>query len=442
MIMERFVYLDILRWLDSERRKPLLLRGARQVGKTWLVSKLGKEKFSKYVMVDFEEKPGIKRLFDGDLNPDAICRELELHYNTLIEEGETLLFFDEIQACPRAIMALRYFYEKKPGLHIIAAGSLLEFAFDEISFPVGRIQSLNVYPMSFNEFLLATGNELTNERLEKANSEVSDVTHELLLGLLKDYYLIGGMPECVKVYANTNSIVQVREVQNEIADSYRLDFRKYKPKTDIHCLSKVFLTLASSTGKQLKYTGLATDFTIPTIKKAYNSLLMARVSKKVRCVSRPGLPLEIYASDKRFKNVFLDIGLMNCMMGLDYNEFMQFEELNEIYQGQLSEQFVGQELLIESGDNNYYWARDAKNSSAEVDYVTSIDGNIIPIEVKSGPSGKLKSLHLYRESFKPIISIVFNSGKPAYLKEEGILFLPLYYAGYVFKGGALDLFQK
>ena len=266
--MERYVFSNLIDWVKSQRRKPLLLRGARQVGKTWLVEKLAREQFDFYLKVDFEENSELVSLFSGDLNPQKICSDLELRTGIDIIAGKTLLFFDEIQICPRAIMALRYFYEKMPNLHVIAAGSLLEFAFSEISFPVGRIQSMEVHPMNFSEFLLASNYGKAAEICNNQISEVSPSIHEFLLEQLRIYWLVGGMPECINEYVTTKSLKKAAEVQDEICETYRLDFNKYKPKTDINCLNAVFSTIAANVGKQIKYTGLAIDFTIPTIKKA------------------------------------------------------------------------------------------------------------------------------------------------------------------------------
>ena len=433
--MERYVYSELIAWVSNQRRKPLLLRGARQVGKTWLIENLARERFEFYLKIDFEENSELVSLFGGDLNPQKICSELELRTGINIIAGKTLLFFDEIQICPRAIMALRYFYEKMPELHVIAAGSLLEFVFGEISFPVGRIQSLEVYPMNFSEFLLASNYRKAAEICNNPIAEVSESTHEFLLEQLRIYWLVGGMPECIKVYINTKSLKLAAEVQDEICETYRLDFNKYRPKTDINCLNAVFSTIAANVGKQIKYTGLAIDFTIPTIKKAYESLLLARVAIKIKSLSNIGVPLEVFASDKKFKNLFLDIGLMNRVMGIDYNDALNHKNLLSIYRGQLAEQFVGQEFATVTNNQLYYWARDAKNSNAEIDYLALIGGKVFPVEVKDGPSGKLRSLHLYRETYQPSYSVVFHSGKTGILKNEKIVFLPLYYSGAFAKFG-------
>jgi predicted AAA+ superfamily ATPase len=325
-------------------------------------------------------------------------------------------------------MALRYFYEQMPDLHVVAAGSLLELTFGEISFPVGRIQSLEVHPMNFSEFLLALNFQKAAVLCNEPVSEVSKSTHEFLIEQLRIYWLVGGMPECIKEYVNTKSLKAAAEVQDEICDTYRLDFSKYKPKTDINCLNTVFSNIAANVGQQLKYTRLAKDFTIPTIKKAYESLTLARITRKIKAVSNPEIPLEATASDKKFKSLFLDIGLMNRVMGIDYNEALNHKNLLAIYRGQLAEQFVGQELAATTNKQLYYWARDAKNSNAEIDYLIVLDNKLHPIEVKDGPSGKLRSLHLYRQSYVPQYSIVFHAGNIGVLEDENIIFLPLYFA--------------
>jgi hypothetical protein len=427
--MIRYTFKDLRDWVNKPRRKPLLLRGARQVGKTWLVDELGKQEFSNYLKIDFEESPGFRPIFDGELDPQLICSELEIRAGVDIEAGKTLLFFDEIQACPRAIIALRYFYEKMPDLHVVAAGSLLEFVFNEISFPVGRIQIMEIQPMNFSEFLLAAGYAKAGEICNSPIAEVSNATHEFLIEQLRIYWLVGGMPECVDVYSTTKSIKSATEVQDEIIETYRLDFNKYRPKTDISCLMAVFSSVAAHVGTQIKYTGLSSDFTIPTIKKAFESLQMARIASKIKAVGNPGLPLDVQASEKKFKGIFLDIGLMNRSIGLEYNEAFIHRNLIAIYKGQLAEQFVGQEFEAKDRRQLYYWARDAKNSNAEIDFLEVHNGSFIPVEVKDGPSGRLRSLHLFREHYHPPYSVVFHSGPTGILKDESIVFLPLYFAG-------------
>ena len=441
--MIRYASKDLKVWADKPGRKPLLLRGARQVGKTWLVEELAKREFENFIKIDFEESPGFHSLFDGDLDPLRICSELEIRTGIDIEAKKSLLFFDEIQACPRSIIALRYFYEKMPDLHVIAAGSLLEFVFSEISYPVGRIQIMEIQPMNFSEFLIAEGYDKAGEICNSPIAEVSEATHTFLIEQLRVYWLVGGMPECVDVYSRTNSIKSATVVQDEIIETYQLDFNKYRPKTDISCLKTVFSSIAARVGTQIKYTGLAKDFTIPTIKKAYESILLARIASKIKAVASPGLPLEVQASEKKFKNIFLDIGLMNRSIGLEYNEAFIHSNLIAIYKGQLAEQFVGQEFEAKDRKQLYYWARDAKNSNAEIDFLEVRDGKFIPVEVKDGPSGKLRSLHLFREQHHPPYSVVFHSGPTGLLIDEYIVFLPLYFAGSFAKYGFdMEMFKQ
>ena len=433
--MERYVYLHLKEWVNKTRRKPLLLRGARQVGKTWLVEKLAKEEFDNYLKIDFEEKPELITLFEGDINPQKISAELELIFNFDIKSGKTLLFFDEIQVCPRAIISLRYFYEQMPELHVIAAGSLLEFAFSEISIPVGRIQMMEIHPMNFSEFLLALGYNKAAAICYDPITDVTQSTHQFLIEQLRLYWMVGGMPECIKVFRDSKSIKQATEVQDEIIETYQLDFVNYKPKTDFHCLKAVFFGIASNVGRQIKYTGLAKDYSIPTIKRAYESLVLARITRKVKAVSRPGVPMEVHASDKKFKNVFLDIGLMNRVMKVAYSETLSHSNLLAIYRGQMAEQFVGQELASGANTQLYYWARDAKNSNAEIDFLFQFENTFIPVEVKDGPSGKLRSLHMFRKTYDANISVVFHAGPKGKLDEDNLIFLPLYFAGSFAKHG-------
>ncbi len=427
--MKRFASKDLRDWVNKPRRKPLLLRGARQVGKTWLVEELGKQVFENYLKIDFEENPGFRSLFDGHLDPQSICSELEIRTGIDVIEKKTLLFFDEIQACPRAIMGLRYFFEKMPDLHVVAAGSLLEFVFSEISFPVGRIQIMEIQPMNFSEFLLALGYTKAGVLCNSPIGAVSKSTHEFLIEQLRVYWLVGGMPECIDEYIKSKSMKSATEVQDEIIETYQMDFNKYKPQTDLNCLKAVFSSLAARVGSQIKYTGLANDFTIPTIKKAFESIKLARIATKIKAVSSPALPMEFQASEKKFKSLFLDIGLMNRTIGLEYNQAFTHSNLLAIYKGQLAEQFVGQEFEAKDRKQLYYWARDAKNSNAEIDFLYFQDGEFIPVEVKNGPSGKLRSLHLYRKQYNPPYSVVFHSGPVGIIQEESVVFLPLYFAG-------------
>jgi hypothetical protein len=427
--MLRFIDDDLRRWQESSRRKPLILRGARQVGKTWSLKEFGKNRFESLALVDFERNQPLRKLFDGDLKASRISADLEVILQQKIMPGKTLLFFDEIQACPRAITALRYFYEEMPELHVVAAGSLLEFALEESSFPVGRVQFLNLYPLCFAEYLEAIGNAPAAKAVLGNPAEISPAVHELLREELKRYFFIGGMPDAVKAYLESNSLRDAFEVQKEIAESYRMDFAKYTPKVDRFCLDSVFTSLSQHIGKQIKYSRLGEGFSGPVLKKAFDALCLAQVARRIPSVDPSGLPLGATASARLFKALLLDIGLMRYLSGMPNDIEYAKRDLLSIYRGAMAEQFVGQEMLVAQQGALYYWDRQAKNSSAEVDYLAVLDGKIHPVEVKSGAAGSLRSLHLFLASYPECgKALVFSDRPYADLPEQKITFMPLYSA--------------
>ena len=433
--MLRFIDNDLRRWQKSTRRKPLILRGARQVGKTWSIKEFGKNRFESLALVDLERNQSLRKLFDGDLKVTRICSDLEVLLQQKITPGKTLLFFDEIQACPRAITALRYFYEKMPELHVVAAGSLLEFALEESSFPVGRVQFLNLYPLCFAEYLEAIGNGAAATAVQGNPAEISPAVHELLREELKRYFFIGGMPAAVKAYLENNSLRDAFEVQQEIAESYRMDFAKYTPRVDRFCLDSVFTSLSQHIGQQIKYARLGKGYSNPTLKKSFDALCLAQVARRIPSVDPSGLPLGATASAKVFKALMLDIGLMRYLSGMPNDIEYAKSDLLAIYRGTMAEQFVGQEMLAAQQGTLYYWEREAKNSSAEVDYLAVLNGKIHPVEVKSGATGSLRSLHLFLATYPECgKALVFSDRPYADLPEQKITFLPLYSAFAATKG--------
>ena len=427
--MKRLIEQELVQWKMSPRRKPLVLRGARQVGKTWLVEQFLAKDFDECVKIDLEKRRDLHSVFGENLDPKQILNLLELATKKIIP-GRTLLFLDEIQACPRAIMALRYFYEEMPELHVVVAGSLLEFAFAEISIPVGRLQYLYVHPMTFHEYLIALGKEPMAEEICKEPSTISHVAHEQILVELKNYFFVGGMPECVKTWRDTSSLHTVAEVQSEILDSYRDDFFKYTPRTDPRCLDAVLLSVAKSVGEQLKYTRLNETHTGPTNRKAFDLLTQARIAHKIAACNPSGLPLGATANPQKFKGVFLDIGLMQRLCQLPIDTEIQQKDLLAIYRGKLAEQFVAQELLATGSEPLFYWSRESRASNAEVDYLVVRDGKIYPVEVKSGAAGALRSLHLMLQTYpESPAGFVLSSRCYAQLPEQKLIFLPLYSAG-------------
>jgi len=435
--VKRFIDQELRKWKEARRRKPLIVRGVRQVGKTYSVRQFGESCFDTLAVVNLERNPDWHRVFDGNLQPKRICADLEILLRQKIVPGKTLLFIDEIQACPRAITALRYFYEELPDLHVVAAGSLLEFAMKNISFPVGRVQFSRLHPLCFAEYLQATGNDEAANIVLGSPQTVSQTIHEFLCEELRRYFFVGGMPESVLAYVETGSMRESFEVQAEICDTYRLDFSKYSPHADKHCLNAVLTTVAQSVGQQIKYSRLADGYSNPTLKKAFNLLSLANVIRKVPSVDPSGLPLGATAAANIFKALMVDIGLMRHLTGMPVDVEYGKADLLNIYRGAMAEQFVGQEMILSQKDDLYYWSRQAKSSSAEVDYVAVIDGRIHPVEVKSGASGRLKSLHLFLEKYKNSPrGIVFSMRPYAEPAEKNIVFMPLYFAFSAIRGSS------
>ena len=442
--MKRFIDHDLEQWRNSRRRKPLILRGARQVGKTYSVRRFGETRFDNFLMVDLERNPGWHKVFEGNLQARQICSDLEILLNQKIIAGKTLLFFDEIQTCPRAISALRYFYEDMPDLHVIAAGSLLEFAMKDISFPVGRVKFLSLHPLCFAEYLMAKSQEKAKDIILSVPKKVSKSIHELLCEELRRYFFVGGMPESVKAYVETGSMQESFEVQSEICDTYRLDFSKYRLQADKHCLNIVLTSVAQSVGQQIKYSRLGEGYSNPTIKKVFDLLSLARVITRIQSVDPSGLPLGATASAKTFKALIVDIGLMRYLTGMPMDVEYHKPNLLNIYRGAMAEQYVGQERVVSQNKDIYYWSRRAKSSSAEVDYLAVIRGKIFPIEVKSGSSGRLKSMHLCLHNYPNCRKgLVVSTRSYAELPEQNITFIPLYFAfSGTYAGQGLNNYSK
>lgn len=428
--MKRVIDDQLRKWKSSSGRKPLIVRGARQVGKTWSVELFGRSEFRNLVKIDFEKRPSLKSLFADELNPSLLIEQLELAAGQSIRPGETLLFLDEIQSCPRAISALRYFHEEMPALHVIAAGSLLDFALSEVSVPVGRVSYLEMHPLTFQEYLQAIGNEPAAAAIARGPAAFEASIHESLLNALKRFLFVGGLPECVAVVANGGMLSDVFAVQDDILKAYRDDFAKYGGRADRTCLDAVLLQAACQVGAQLKYTSLDEHHSGQTNRKAFDLLCLARVIHKVPSVSPIALPLGASANPKRFKAAFLDVGLMQRLCGLPVDREMQHRDLQDIYRGQLAEQFVAQELLVAQQGELYYWSREARGSQAEVDYLAVRDGRVYPVEVKSGTGGQLRSLHMALAAYPACAEgWVLYSGPYGRRPDQPITFIPLYFAG-------------
>ena len=424
--MFRFVQARLIGWKNAARRKPLIIRGARQVGKTWLVENTLSSCFDRVLKIDLEKRRDLHACFKENLEPDHVIQLLEVATERIIP-GKTLLFLDEIQACPRAILALRYMYEQIPELHVIAAGSLMEFALNRISTPVGRFQYLHLHPMTFYEYLLAMDKEPMARAVVTHPREVSETVQRMILDELKKYFFVGGMPECVRVYRETGSMKEVFEVQSEILSTYRDDFSKYTPKVDPTCLDAVFLNAARSVGGQIKYTHLDAGHSYQTNKKALDVLTKAKILHTILDCDPSGLPLGATANPKKMKVAMLDIGLLQRLCQIPVDMEMHQDDLLAMYRGKLAEQFAAQELLAWHSRELFYWARQARGSNAEIDFLVVEKGNIHPLEIKSGKGGSLKSLHMMLEKYSNCPHGVVLSGNIyRELPEQNIIFMPLY----------------
>ncbi len=399
--MKRLIDAELILWKEEKKRKVLLVRGARQVGKTYSIKKLG-EKFDSFIEINFEEHPPIKSFFDKALNPNEICEKLSIYFGVNIIPEETLLFFDEIQACPNALRALRFFYEKMPDLHVAAAGSLIEFTISEIpSFGVGRIRTLFMYPMSFCEFLTATGEDRLNKlvMMSSPDNPVDPVIHEKILEKLKIFQITGGMPEVVKTYISEKNFSSCQLIIDEIITTLFDDFAKYKNKSPVLRLQEVFTSIVHQSGNKFKYANISSSGSHQGYKNALELLVKAGLAYKINHTAARGLPLAAQIDTKKFKVLILDSGIYQRILGLDLSEHI-LEPFNKlINKGDLSEIFTGLELIAAhspySRPTLFYWHREARSSNAEVDYVISRNTRIFPIEVKAGTRGQMQSLHLF-----------------------------------------------
>lgn len=408
--MKRDLEQDLIAWKNQKNHLPILLRGARQVGKSYLIENFGRNHFENILVVNFELETRLKTCFEN-LNPNEIIQKLSILMGHNIEPTKTLLFLDEIQDCPNAIRALRYFKEQLPQLHVIGAGSLLEFTLNNAEFrmPVGRIHSLYLNPMSFKEFLRGTGNFALREIVERANlgQPLDAVYHNFLLKQIRSYMGLGGMPGVVSEYVDseiiTNGLMtriydleKCRLMQATLLSTYRNDFGKYAKHSQIRHVQNVFERAPGIVGDHFKYSRVDPDARSIQIKQALELLEDAKLIHPVYSTAASGIPLATLANEKKFKIIFLDIGLMAYASHISAEWLLK--DIILLNRGALAEQFVGQELLAYSPvyeeGRLYFWCREQKSSMAEVDFIITVGAQIIPIEVKAGATGQLKSLHL------------------------------------------------
>lgn len=399
--MKRSIEAHLLGWKNGPKRKPLVIRGARQVGKTFSVRQLGGT-FDHFLEVNFEKDRRIASLFAGALEPKQICEKLSAYYEVPVKPGSTLLFFDEIQACPDAIRSLRFFYEEFPEIHLIAAGSLLEFALAEIpSHGVGRLSNLFMHPLSFEEFLLNLGHESLLQRIHTASATnpLDDIFHQKLLDILRIYLIIGGMPEVVGHYLEERDITACQHILDDIILTMRDDFAKYRKRAPLGRLDEVLHAIPFQAGNKFKYASIDATVKSALYKDALDMLLQAGLVHRIIHTDARGIPLGAQVKANMFKTILFDVGVHQRIQRNDITPLLLAQNDKEINRGGIAEVFVGTELVKHAPSHLppalYYWHREAKSSNAEVDYIIQKGTEIIPVEVKSGSKGQMQSLHLF-----------------------------------------------
>ena len=424
--MYRFGIEELKKWKTRKHRKPLIIRGARQVGKTWLMKEFGSKFYTQYVYINFDNNERMKNLFEGDLDVQRIIIGLELYAGYKIDPDNMLLIFDEIQEVPKALTSLKYFNENAPQYQIVCAGSLLGIALHEgTSFPVGKVEFLDLYPLSYYEFMMALGKERFVTLLQGRQYSFATDFKQEYIDSLKQYYYVGGMPEVVQAFADNRDFNEVRTIQRRILSAYEQDFSKHAPNEAVPRIRMLWNSIPAQLTKENK------KFIYGLIKegaraKEYELALLwltdCGLVHKVHRVTVPNLPLKAYEDIKAFKLFFVDVGLLSCMVGLKQGVLLDGNELFKEFKGALTEQYVLQELKTLKGINTYYWTAD--RGTAEVDFVIDNGDNVFPVEVKAEINLQAKSLKVYREKFHPMKSI--RTSMADYRDEGWLLNLPLW----------------
>lgn len=424
--MYRIAIEKLYKWKSSTHRKPLIIEGARQVGKTWLMKEFGKKAYEDTVYINFDSNSRMSELFASDLDTDRLIMGLEIYAGHKINPDSTLLIFDEIQEVPRALASLKYFYENAPQYHIICAGSLLGIALHEgTSFPVGKVDFLKLYPLSFSEFLMAVGKDSFAELLKKRDYQMITSFKETYIDALKHYYFIGGMPEAVQNFAENKDFNEVRAIQKRILAAYEQDFSKHAPNEIVPKIRMLWNSIPSQLAKENKkfIYGLVRE---GGRAREYETAIMwlcdCGLVYKVNRISNAGIPLKAYEDLKAFKLFAVDVGLLGCMTGLRQRTILNGDDLFVEFKGALTEQYVSQQLKTLEDLGIYYYTND--RGTCEIDFVVETNEKIVPLEVKAETNLKAKSLKIYRERFNPELSV--RTSMADYKKENWLLNLPLY----------------
>lgn len=424
--MYRIAIRKLLKWKESKRRKPLIIEGARQVGKTWLMKEFGKQEYSDTVYINFDSNSRMAELFASDLDTERLIMGLELYVGRKINPKKTLIIFDEVQEVPRALASLKYFYENAPQYHIVCAGSLLGIALHQgTSFPVGKVDFLKLYPLSFKEFLMATNQGRFAELVDKQDFQMITSFKQTYIDALKHYYFVGGMPEAVQSFADNKDFNEVRDIQKRILAAYEQDFSKHAPNEIVPKIRMIWNSIPSQLAKENKkfIYGLVRE---GARAKDYETAIMwltdCGLVHKVSRVNAAGIPLKAYEDLKAFKLFILDVGLLGCMTGLRQRTLLDGNDLFVEFKGSLTEQYVCQQLKTIEELVIYYYTND--RGSCEVDFIVDTGEQIVPVEVKAEVNLKAKSLKTYREKYSPDLSVLTSMAD--YRKEDWLVNLPLY----------------
>lgn len=424
--MYRIAMEKLLKWKQSKRRKPLIIEGARQVGKTWLMKEFSRQAYADTVYINFDSNSRMAELFASDLDTERLIMGLELYIGRKIDPENSLLIFDEVQEVPRALTSLKYFYENAPEYHIVCAGSLLGIALHQgTSFPVGKVDFLKLYPLSFKEFLMATGKERFAELLDKRDFPMITSFKQLYIDALKQYYFIGGMPEAVQSFVENKDFNEVREIQKRILAAYEQDFSKHAPVEIVPRLRMLWNSIPSQLAKENKkfIYGLIRE---GARAKDYETAIMwlsdCGLVHKVTRVNAAGIPLRAYEDLKAFKLFVVDVGLLGCMTGLRQRTLLEGNDLFVEFKDALTEQYVCQQLKTMEDLDVYYYTNN--RGSCEVDFIIDTGEQVVPVEVKAEVNLRAKSLKTYYEKFSPQISV--RTSMADYKREEWLVNLPLY----------------
>ena len=441
---------ELKMWAEQTSHKPIVIRGARQVGKSTLVREFARSERYSLVEVNFERNPELREAFMFR-DPVRVLATLTLMTGKTLVAGSSLLFLDEIQAAPEALATLRYFHEELPGLHVVAAGSLLEFALADTRFsmPVGRVEYMHLGPMDFEDFLIAMGHTELAYHLrgislsDMGRAPIPEPVHRKYLDLLNQFCVVGGLPEAISGYAGSGEFTEVSRIQQSIVATYRDDFNKYSQGRLRGRVQAVFDALPGMVGRKFKYVAVSRDHRAAELADALAHLCMARVASKVHHTSANGVPLAAEINERRFKCLYMDVGLMCAALHLNVLELGR-QDPTLVNSGAVAEQFIGQHLLHAGPRYEtptlYYWAREARNAAAEVDYLMTPGRRVVPVEIKAGKTGTLRSLHQFLKEKKRDFALRFNAGPPSLMRDSSrlpdgsgvrfsLLSLPLYMVG-------------